>query len=334
MRLLPKAISSNLCRLRRPPTDFPRSGFPFTIEKLAEGLQTPRVIVVAPDGTIYVSSRDAGTISMLRPGTGSTARTVLTKPNVHGMAIQAGRLFFITIREIFSAPIKADGLPAVYAEADIFAFPTLDDPFGIVVLEAAASGAPHRGLAVRRRHARPRRGRPERVRRVARRAGRVGRAIVTLASDPALRRRLGDRGHATTLDRTPERAAAGYEQAVRRRCALPAVCGAGGERRPLLGRAPRSRVKTAAKPAPAAIPAGPAVRGPPRAPTTRQPPAAPSPRLGPETRRSRRPGALGAAAALGRRLAARIRGEQDLERLIALGLSVGDEVNPGFAWLI
>jgi hypothetical protein len=65
--------------------------------------------VVAPDGTIYVSSRDAGTISMLRPGTGSTVRIILTKPNVHGMAIHEGRLFFITIREIFSAPIKADG---------------------------------------------------------------------------------------------------------------------------------------------------------------------------------------------------------------------------------
>ena len=81
----------------------------FKIEMLAEGLQTPRVIVVAPDGTLYVSSRDAGTISMLRPGTGSTARVILTKPNVHGMAIREGRLFFITIREIYSAPIKADG---------------------------------------------------------------------------------------------------------------------------------------------------------------------------------------------------------------------------------
>jgi maltose O-acetyltransferase len=78
-------------------------------------------------------------------------------------------------------------------------------------------------------------------------------------------------------------------------------------------------------------------------PTTRQPPAAPSPRLGPgDAAGSRRPGALGAAAALGRRLAARIRGEQDLERLIALGLSVGEEVfvargfyfDPGYAWLI
>jgi glucose/arabinose dehydrogenase len=34
---------------------------------------------------------------------------VITKPNVHGMAIRDGRLFFVTIREIFSAPINPDG---------------------------------------------------------------------------------------------------------------------------------------------------------------------------------------------------------------------------------
>jgi glycosyltransferase involved in cell wall biosynthesis len=115
----------------------------------------------------------------------------------------------------FRGFVDQPGLPAVYAEADIFAFPTLDDPFGIVVLEAAASGlaivaSPFGGATL------------DLVE-----DGRSGfvvspdepdawaRALVTLASDPALRRRLGERGHATTLDRTPERAAAGYEQAVR-----------------------------------------------------------------------------------------------------------------------
>jgi maltose O-acetyltransferase len=57
---------------------------------------------------------------------------------------------------------------------------------------------------------------------------------------------------------------------------------------------------------------------------------------------SRRPGPLGAAAALRRRVTARMRGEQDLDELIARGLSLGAEVyvargfyfDPGFAWLI
>ena len=42
----------------------------------------------------------------------------------------------------FRGFVDQPGLPEVYAEADVFAFPTLDDPFGIVVLEAAASGLP------------------------------------------------------------------------------------------------------------------------------------------------------------------------------------------------
>jgi len=115
----------------------------------------------------------------------------------------------------FRGFVDQPGLPSVYAEADVFAFPTLDDPFGIVVLEAAASGlpivaSPFAGATL------------DLVE-----DGRSGfvvspddrdawaRALVTLARDPALRRRFGERGHTTTLDRTPERAAAGYEQAVR-----------------------------------------------------------------------------------------------------------------------
>jgi glycosyltransferase involved in cell wall biosynthesis len=36
--------------------------------------------------------------------------------------------------------VDDDGLLACYAAADVFVFPTLDDPFGMVLLEAAASG--------------------------------------------------------------------------------------------------------------------------------------------------------------------------------------------------
>jgi glycosyltransferase involved in cell wall biosynthesis len=36
--------------------------------------------------------------------------------------------------------VDQDELPAYYAAADVFVFPTLDDPFGIALLEAAASG--------------------------------------------------------------------------------------------------------------------------------------------------------------------------------------------------
>lgn len=40
----------------------------------------------------------------------------------------------------FAGFAQQDELPVYYAEADVFVFPTLDDPYGIVLLEAAASG--------------------------------------------------------------------------------------------------------------------------------------------------------------------------------------------------
>jgi glucose/arabinose dehydrogenase len=52
------------------------------LEKFADGLKSPRVIVVGAGGNIYVSSRDQGTISLLqvRNGKVDSARTVLTSP--------------------------------------------------------------------------------------------------------------------------------------------------------------------------------------------------------------------------------------------------------------
>jgi glycosyltransferase involved in cell wall biosynthesis len=114
----------------------------------------------------------------------------------------------------FRGFVDQPGLPEVYAEADVFAFPTLDDPFGIVLLEAAATGlpvlaSPYAGAT------------PDLVEDGA--TGYIldpddiaawARALVELARDPDLRRRLGTRGHQATLGRTPERAAEGYVQAV------------------------------------------------------------------------------------------------------------------------
>ena len=106
-----EATAERIATLRIPPG--------LQLEKFAEGLKSPRVIVVGADGNIYVSSRDEGTISLLkvRDGKVAPARTVLTTPNVHGMAISGGRLFYATIREIFSSPINPDG--SLGAEARI-----------------------------------------------------------------------------------------------------------------------------------------------------------------------------------------------------------------------
>lgn len=43
---------------------------------------------------------------------------------------------------VFAGFHDADSLPSLYAAADVFVFPTLGDPFGMVVLEAMACGLP------------------------------------------------------------------------------------------------------------------------------------------------------------------------------------------------
>jgi glycosyltransferase involved in cell wall biosynthesis len=105
-------------------------------------------------------------------------------------------------------------MPQLYAEADAFAFPTLDDPFGIVLLEAAAAGLPliaslHAGatwdltgdaetsVIVDPDDA----------------AG-FAAALEGLARDPGQRMRLGRSAHLATLHRSPRESARGYAAAI------------------------------------------------------------------------------------------------------------------------
>ena len=82
----------------------------FHIAKWADGLDEPRVIEVAPNGDVYVSSSTAGTIMLLRGGeTAKSKKVVLKKKDVMGLAIHDGTLFYATDRAVFAAPIEKDG---------------------------------------------------------------------------------------------------------------------------------------------------------------------------------------------------------------------------------
>ena len=82
----------------------------FHIAKWAEGLGKPRVMAAAPNGDVYVSDRENGTISLLRGVEhGTLVRQVATRKNVHGLAIHDGKLFYAATTETFAAPIRADG---------------------------------------------------------------------------------------------------------------------------------------------------------------------------------------------------------------------------------
>jgi glycosyltransferase involved in cell wall biosynthesis len=106
--------------------------------------------------------------------------------------------------------VEPRDLPAPLARADVFAFPTLGDTFGIVLLEAAAAG-----LAL---IASPFAGATRDL--VADGASGVvvdptdtvafARAIAMLASDPALRGRMGRAAHHRAAERTPARTADAY----------------------------------------------------------------------------------------------------------------------------
>src|SRR4051812_1090956 len=62
----------------------------FSVQKFAE-IQNPRMMVVGADGTIYVSQREPGTVSMLKDtdndGVADVQKVVAEKPMLHGLAI-------------------------------------------------------------------------------------------------------------------------------------------------------------------------------------------------------------------------------------------------------
>lgn len=109
----PKRVDATEDRLRslKLPRGFKIARFCDTIESLKH----PRMIAVADDGTIYITSRDEGRVVMLRDDNGDghaeTVRTVIdTMPMVHGIAIRNDEAFLVTIKELSVFRRSADGL--------------------------------------------------------------------------------------------------------------------------------------------------------------------------------------------------------------------------------
>ena len=101
-----QATQARLNGLKAPP------GFKVSI--FAENLKNARIIAVAPDGRIYVSRRDTGDVLLLedRDGDGRAdgpGVKVLDRAGAHGLAIHDGKLYVATVKEVFVAPLQADG---------------------------------------------------------------------------------------------------------------------------------------------------------------------------------------------------------------------------------
>ncbi|WNG51674.1 sorbosone dehydrogenase family protein [Archangium minus] len=90
----------------------------FSVNVFAQGLTNPRVLAVRPDGSVYVTEREAGRVTLLRDsnGDGRADQTtpVLTglgeKDNgVHGLALRGDQLYLVTVKQLYVADIRSDG---------------------------------------------------------------------------------------------------------------------------------------------------------------------------------------------------------------------------------
>lgn len=85
----------------------------FQVQRFAEGLDNPRMLAVADDGTVYVTQRTPGNLVMLRDtdndGIADIQKVVLRQRNLHGIAIRGREIFLADIKAIYAGDILADG---------------------------------------------------------------------------------------------------------------------------------------------------------------------------------------------------------------------------------
>lgn len=86
----------------------------FAISVFAEKVGKARMLVAAPNGDVYVSDRDQGTVLLLRDANkdgraDGPPREVARRPDLHGLALREGKLYISAIRELYVADIQADG---------------------------------------------------------------------------------------------------------------------------------------------------------------------------------------------------------------------------------
>ncbi len=85
----------------------------YRISIFADGLGNARMLAVADDGTVYLTRRKEGDVLLLRDtdgdGRADQRRTVARRPGMHGIALSGRTAFLVTERDIYSAPIAADG---------------------------------------------------------------------------------------------------------------------------------------------------------------------------------------------------------------------------------
>jgi Raf kinase inhibitor-like YbhB/YbcL family protein len=101
------ADAARIAQLRLPPD--------FSVGVFARGLRNTRILAVAPNGDVYVSRRDQGDILLLKDAdrdgkADGPARWVGHRAGAHGITIHGGKLYLVTVKEVFVSEIRPDGL--------------------------------------------------------------------------------------------------------------------------------------------------------------------------------------------------------------------------------
>jgi len=85
----------------------------FAVNKFAEGVGKPRIMAVTSAGHVYVSDRASGTVTLLQDtnndGKADRQQVVATVRQAHGLAVQGGKLYIMTVNELYSSDINMDG---------------------------------------------------------------------------------------------------------------------------------------------------------------------------------------------------------------------------------
>jgi glucose/arabinose dehydrogenase len=84
----------------------------FRVTRIAEKLGNPRMLAVAPDGSIYVTRREEGDVLLLKyPGAERADAPIIVarRPQMHGVAVTADKIYLATVTDVFVADRKSDG---------------------------------------------------------------------------------------------------------------------------------------------------------------------------------------------------------------------------------
>ena len=84
----------------------------FKAEIYARDLVNPRMLAVSEAGKLYATRRSVGDVVMLEDSDGdgkAEAKTVASRPGMHGIAFDGNQVFLATVNDVYVADVAADG---------------------------------------------------------------------------------------------------------------------------------------------------------------------------------------------------------------------------------